>query len=151
MIKKITVLLIILFFTTNCGFSPIYSNKNNYNISIEELSLTGDRTLNNYLRSNLNRYKNNEEATKKISLIVATDYQKNTLSKDLTGTVNRYELVAEVVFTIMPNNQILVFSETKIMENMNNKSDENNFENNTKQTFANIIASELINKLAEIK
>ena len=51
----------------------------------------------------------------------------------------------------MPNNQILVFSETKIMENMNNKSDENNFENNTKQTFANIIANELINKLAEIK
>ena len=84
-------------------------------------------------------------------MIVATDYQKNTLSKDLTGAVNRYELVAEVVFTIMPNNQILVFSQRKIMENMNNKSYENNFENNTKQTFANIIASELINKLAEIK
>ena len=151
MIKKIKVLLIILFFTTSCGFSPIYSNKNNYNISIEELSFTGDRSLNNYLKSNLNRYKNNEEATKKISLKVVSDYQKTTLSKDLTGTVNKYELVAEVTFTIMPKNQILVLSQRKIMENMSNKTDENDFENTTKQTFANIIVNELINKLAEIK
>jgi outer membrane lipopolysaccharide assembly protein LptE/RlpB len=149
--KKITVLLIILFFTPSCGFSPIYSNKNNYNISIEQLSLTGDRTLNNYLKSSLNKYKNNEEATKKISLKVATDYQKTILSKDLTGTVNKYELVAEVIFIIMPNNQRLVFSQKKIMENMSNKTNEIDFENTTKQTFANIMANELINKLAEIK
>ena len=151
MIKKFTFLLIIIFSTANCGFTPIYSNKNNNNISIEKLNFNGDRTLNNYLKSNLNRYKNNNEATKKISLIVATDYQKNTLSKDLTGAVNRYELVAEVVFTIMPNNQILVFGQRKIMENMNNKSDEKDFETSTKQIFANIIVDNLILDLAKIK
>ena len=54
MIKKITVLLIIIFFTASCGFTPIYSNKNGNDISIEELSFTGDRKLNNFLKSNLN-------------------------------------------------------------------------------------------------
>ena len=151
MIKKITVLLIVIFFTASCGFTPIYSSKNNYNILIEELNFTGDRKLNNFLKSNLNRYKNNDNASKKISLEVLTNYQKVTLSKDLTGKVNRYELIADVTFTIMPNNQKLVFNQSKIMENMSNKTDEKDYENSTKQTFANIITNELIYKLAEMK
>ena len=47
MFKKITALLTIVFITASCGFTPIYSSKNNYNILIEELSFTGDRKLNN--------------------------------------------------------------------------------------------------------
>jgi len=151
MFKKITTLLTIIFITASCGFTPIYSNKNNYNISIEGLSFSGDRKLNNFLKSNLNRYKNNENASKKISLEVLTNYQKVELSKDSAGTVNRYELIADITFTIMPNNQKLVFNQSKIMENMSNKTDEKDYENSTKQTFANIITNELIYKLAEIK
>ena len=151
MIKKITVLLMIVFFTSNCGFTPIYSNKNNNNISIEVLSFTGDRKLNNFLKSSLNRYENNDKASKKISLEILTNYQKNTLSKDSTGTVNKYELIADVTFTIIPNNQKLSFSQSKIMENMSNKTDEKDYENSAKQIFANTIINELIYKLAEIK
>ena len=151
MFKKFTALLTIVFITASCGFTPIYSSKNNYNILIEELSFTGDRELNNFLKSNLNRYKNNDNASKKISLEVLTNYQKVEISKDLAGTVNRYELIADITFTIMPNNQKLVFNQSKIMENMSNKTDERDYENSTKQTFANIITYELIYKLAEIK
>ena len=99
----------------------IYFLKNINNIYIEEITFTGDRTLNNYLKSNLNRYKKNEDATKKISLEVITDYQKITLSKDSTGTINKYELVADVTFTIMSNNQELTFKQRKIMDSMSNK------------------------------
>ena len=150
MIKKFTFLLIIIFVTTNCGFTPIYSNKNINNISIEQLSFKGDRTLNNYLKSNLSRYRNNS-SPKKISLEVLTDYQKITLSKDSTGTINKYGLVAKVTFTILSNNQTLIFTQEKIMENMNSKSDEKDFETNTKQTFANVIVDKLILELIEIK
>ena len=150
MIKKFTFLLIVIFITTNCGFTPIYSNKNINNISIEKLNFDGDRTLNNYLKSNLSRYKNNN-SPKKISLEVLTDYQKITLSKDSKGTINKYMLVAKVTFTIIPNNQEIVFIQEKIMENMNNKADEKDFETSTKQTFANIIIDNLILELAEIK
>ena len=150
MIKKFTFLLIIIFTTTNCGFTPIYSNKNINNISIEKLNFDGDRTLNNYLKSNLSRYKNNN-SPKKISLEVLTDYQKITLSKDSTGKTSKYALVANVTFTIIPNNQTIIFKQEKIMENMNNKADEKDFETSTKQTFANIMVDNLILKLVEAK
>ena len=150
MIKKFTFLLIIIFTTTNCGFTPIYSNKNINNISIEKLNFDGDRTLNNYLKSNLSRYKNNN-SPKKISLEVLTDYQKITLSKDSTGKTSKYALVANVTFTIIPNNQTIIFKQEKIMENMNNKADEKDFETSAKQTFANIMVDNLILKLVEVK
>ena len=150
MIKKFTFLLIIIFTTTNCGFTPIYSNKNTNNISIEKLNFDGDRTLNNYLKSNLSRYKNNN-SPKKISLEVLTDYQKITLSKDSTGKTSKYALVANVTFTIIPNNQTIIFKQEKIMENMNNKADEKDFETSAKQSFANIMVDNLILKLVEVK
>lgn len=149
MIKKFIFLLIIIFITTNCGFTPIYSNKNINNLSIESLSFDGDRTLNNYLKSNLSRYKNSN-SPKKILIEVITDYQKITLSKDATGTANKYNLLAKVTFKIMPSGQTIVIEKEKIMENMNNKTDEKNFESSTKQTFANIMVDKLILELAEI-
>ena len=148
MFKKFAVSLILLLFTVNCGFTPIYSNKNNNNISLEELNFSGDRTINNYLKSNLYRYKN-KDSTKKIFLDVETNYKKNHLSKDSSGAINKYELIAQVTFIINPGNQKIEFIQKKIMENMNNKFDEKDYETSTKQTFANIIADELIQKLIE--
>ena len=150
MIKKITFLLIIIFFTSSCGFTPIYSLKNFKNTSIEKLNFTGDRILNNYLKSNLNRYKN-KKAKNKMFLDVETEYQKNILSKNTAGEVVKYELVVKVIFTIKQTNQQLVFTERKNMENMTSKSDEKNFEMSTKQTFANIITNELIQKLVSMQ
>ena len=147
MFKKFAVSLILLLFTVNCGFTPIYSNKN-INISIEKLNFTGDRTINNYLKSNLYRYKN-KNSTKKIFLDVKTDYKKIHLSKDSSGAINKYELIAQVTFTINPGNKEIKFVQEKIMENMNNKFDEKDYEISAKQTFANIIADELIQKLIE--
>lgn len=149
MIKKYTVILIVILFTSNCGFTPVYLNEGIKEISIEQIKLSGDRTLNNYLKSNLNKYRN-KESTKKISLEVISYYQKNILSKDSSGDTNKYELVTEVIFTINPYNQQLSFKQNKIMENMANKSDERKFEISTKQTFANTIVNELIDKLAKM-
>ncbi len=149
MIKKYTVILIVILFTSNCGFTPVYLNEGIKEISIEQIKLSGDRTLNNYLKSNLNKYRN-KESTKKISLEVISYYQKNILSKDSSGDTNKYELVTEVIFTINPYNQQLSFKQNKIMENMANKSDERKFEISTKQTFANTIVNELMDKLAKM-
>ena len=147
MLKKFFVCVILLLFTASCGFTPIYSNKN-INISIEKLNFTGDRTINNHLKSNLNRYKD-KSSSKKISLDIETIYKKNSLSKDSSGAINKYELIALVTFTINPEGQKIEFTQKKIMENMNNKFDERDYEITTKKIFANIIAEELIQKLME--
>jgi len=127
----------------------MYSNKNIGNFSIEKLNFNGDRTLNNYLRSNLNRYKK-RDSEKKIFLEVDTNYQKNILSKDATGKIYEYQLVAEVIFTINQDKKKLIFTHKRNMKNMEDKSDERNYEVSTKQSFANLITQELITKLAEM-
>ena len=149
MINKYAVIFIVILFTSNCGFTPVYLNDGIKKISIEQIELSGDRTLNNYLKSNLNRYQN-KESTKKISLEIVSYYQKNILSKDSSGDINKYELATEVIFTINPYDQRLSFKQSKIMENMANKSDERKFEISTKQTFANTIVNELMDKLAKM-
>jgi len=150
MIRKIKILLLIVCFIPSCGFTPMYSNKNIGNFSIEKLNFNGDRTLNNYLRSNLNKYKN-EDSEKKIFLEVDTNYQKNVLSRDATGKIFEYQLVAEVIFTMEQKKQKLIFTHKRNMKNMEDKSDERNYEVSTKQTFANLITRELMNKLAEMQ
>tara|TARA_B100001059_G_scaffold40299_1_gene32501 strand:- start:164 stop:625 length:462 start_codon:yes stop_codon:yes gene_type:complete len=148
MIKKFIISLIIITFTNSCGFTPIYSKKSNP-IAIEQLNFSGDRILNNYLRSNLNRYKNNVSSNK-VNLKIESVYEKNTLTNNASGEIDKYELIANVIITITPNNQKIKFKEKKIMENMNNKSDERAYENSTKQTFANIITQDLIEQLTQI-
>jgi outer membrane lipopolysaccharide assembly protein LptE/RlpB len=148
MLKKFAVFLILILFTGSCGFTPIYSNKKNNNISLEKINFKGDREINNYLKSNLNRYKN-KSSSKKIFLDIETVYSKNLLSKDSSGAINKYELVAQVIFTVNPGDKKIEFIQKKIMENMNNKFDEKNYETNTKQIFANIITEKLIEKLIE--
>ena len=148
MLKKFAVFLILILFTGSCGFTPIYSNKKNNNISLEKINFKGDREINNYFKSNLYRYKN-RESSKKIFLEVETNYKKIPLSKDSSGTINKYELVAQVIFTVNPGDKKIEFIQKKIMENMNNKFDEKNYETTTKQIFANIITEKLIEKLIE--
>ncbi|MDC1415934.1 hypothetical protein N8300_01890 [Pelagibacteraceae bacterium] len=148
MLKKFAVFLILILFTGSCGFTPIYSNKKNNSISLEKMNFKGDREINNYLKSNLNRYKN-KSSSKKIFLDIETVYSKNLLSKDSSGAINKYELVAQVIFTVNPGDKKIEFIQKKIMENMNNKFDEKNYETTTKQIFANIITEKLIEKLIE--
>jgi hypothetical protein len=145
MLKKFSIFIILLLFTVNCGFTPIYSKKD-VDFSLEKLNFLGDRTINNYIKSNLQKYKNNN-SKRKITLNVETIYEKNLISKDLTGTINKYELVAQVTFIINPGEQKMKFTQKKIMERMNNKFDEKDFERTAKQTFANIIAGEFIQQL----
>ena len=57
MIKKNLIKLILLFFfISGCGYSPIFSNKDS-NFTIYELSTTGNNKLNKIIHNRLNNYK----------------------------------------------------------------------------------------------
>jgi hypothetical protein len=91
MLKKNIIILTLIFFLANCGFTPIYLKNNNINFSIEQIEFAGDRDLNNFLKINLDRYKS-EKNDNKIFLDVETKYEKNILSKDSTGKISSYQL-----------------------------------------------------------
>ena len=146
MLKKNIILLTLLFFLNNCGFTPIYLENNNVNFSIEQADFKGDRELNNFIKINLNKYKNNE-TDNKISIEVNSVYNKIIISKDNAGEVTNYQLEANVTILIKTTNKLIKFNEKKIMENMDDKFKETDYENSAKQSFASSITNKLVSKL----
>ena len=146
MLKKNIIILTLIFFLANCGFSPIYSKNDNVNFSIEQIEFAGDRDLNNFLKINLDRYKN-QRKDNKISLDVETKYEKNILSKDGTGKISSYQLNAEAIFIIKSTNKKIKIEEKKILDSIDDKFEEARNEKSIKQSFASSISSKLISEL----
>jgi hypothetical protein len=146
MIKKSISLIFLIFFLTNCGFTPVYLKNTNINYSIEQVDYTGDRELNNFLKSNLNKYKN-EKIDKKIFIEINSIYKKNILTKDGTGKITSYELEAVVIFLIQPLNKEIQVIEKKIMNSMDDKFEETRQERIIKQSFVSSISNKLISEI----
>jgi len=150
MLKKKIIIFSLILFLTNCGFTPVYLNNSKVNFSIEQINFKGDRELNNFLKLNLNRYKNvnNDD---KIFIEANTKYEKNVLSKDVTGKATSYQLIAEVEFLIKPNNKKIIVTEKKIMDSMDDNFEENRYERSAKQGFASLMSTKLISELITSK
>ena len=145
MIKKNIIFVSLIFFLANCGFSPIYVN-NNVNFSIDQINFTGDRELNNFLKINLNQYKN-KKAENKYLIETQSKYEKIILSKDAAGKVTNYQLEVEVTFLIKPKNKKITITEKKNMDSMDDKFEEIEYEKSIKQNFASSISLKLISEL----
>jgi len=146
MLKKNIIILTLIFFLANCGFSPIYLKNDNVNFSIEQIEFAGDRDLNNFLKINLDRYKN-QRKDNKISLDVETKYEKNILSKDGTGKISSYQLKAEAIFIIKSTNKKIRIKEKKILESNDDKFEEAKNEKSIKQSFASSLSNKFISEL----
>jgi len=146
MIKKNIIFISIIFFLANCGFAPIYLQNTNVNFSIEQVDYTGDRELNNFLKTKLNQFKkkNNDN---KIYIEANSIYKKSILSKDSAGEVTNYNLEAEVIFLIKPLNKEIKITENKIMDSMSDKFEEARYERSIKENFASSISSKLTSEL----
>ena len=146
MLKKNIIILSLILFLANCGFTPIYLKNKNINFSIGQVDYIGDRDLNNFLKINLDRYKN-EKNSNKIFLNVETKYNKNILSKDSTGKISSYQLDVEAIFVIKSTNKIIKITEKKIFESKDDKFEEARYEKSLKQSFAYSISNKLISEL----
>ena len=146
MIKKKIIVISLIFFLTNCGFSPIYLENTDFNFSIEQVNYTGDRDLNNFLKTNLIKYKN-EKSDNKIYIEAKSTYRKIILSKDGAGGITGYQLEAEVIFSIMPLNKKIKINEKKIMDSRDDKFEEARYERSIKQNFASAISNKLSTEL----
>ena len=146
MLKKNIIILFLIVLLSNCGFTPIYIKNNNTNFSIEKIDFTGDRELNNFLKSNLNQYKN-KKVDNKIYIEAVSIYEKNILSKNSSGEVTKYQLEAEIIFKIKPSNKKIKIAEKKIMNSMSDNFEEARYERLIKQSFASSISNKLSSKL----
>ena len=146
MIRKNILLISLIFFLTHCGYTPIYLQNKDVNFSIEQVTYTGDREINNFFKTNLSQYKN-EKVDNKIYIEVNSVYEKIILSKDGTGAVTNYQLEAEIIFLIKPLNKVIKITDKKIMKSMDDQFEEAKYERTIKQGFASSITNKLISKL----
>ena len=147
MIKKFTI-VITLIILTGCGFTPMHSKKNNNNFSIEQINFSGERELNNFLKIGLMRYKNSND--RKFFINVESEFSKIILTKDKTGKITNYELLANVTFKLKSNKEIK-FSEKKIIENLNDNFEQTKKERAVKQIFVTSMINKLITQLSIIQ
>jgi hypothetical protein len=146
MIKKSISLIFLIFFLTNCGFTPVYLSNTNINYSIDQVNYTGDREFNNFLKSNLSKYKN-EKIDNKIYINANNIYKKNVLSKNNSGEITNYQLEVEVIFLIKPLNKKIKIIEKKIINSMDDKFEEARQERIIKQSWASSITNKLISEI----
>ena len=135
---------------SHCGFTPLYSNKSISNFSINSTSFEGDKTINNYLKINLNQLENNK-FEKKFDLTITTDYQKDILSKDKTAKITNFKLSCTSTIIINLNGQLIKeikISESRNMNNIDDEFEEQNKERNIKQNFASSISRKLITEIS---
>jgi len=146
MIKIKIILVSLMFLLANCGFSPIYVKNTNNNFSIENVIYNGDKELNNFLKTNLNQYKN-EEANKKVDIEAISEYEKIILTKNNAGKVTNYKLIAKVTFLIKSTDRKINIIEERVINTMDDKFEEAKKEKAVKQNFATSISSKLASEL----
>jgi hypothetical protein len=146
MIKIKIIFISLIFLLANCGFSPIYVKNTNNNFSIENVIYNGDRELNNFLKTNLNQYKN-EGANKKVYIEAISKYEKIILTKNTTGKITNYKLIAEVTFLIKSTDRKINIIEERVINTMDDKFEEARKEKAIKQSFASSISKKLVSEL----
>jgi hypothetical protein len=154
MLKKILFLIISFSLLSQCGFTPLYSTKESEigNFSINSLRLSGDKNINNYIKINLSKFENNS-LEKKFNIDGETFFYKDILSNDKSANVSDYKLSTTTFFKVYLNSELkeeIRISEEKIMENMDDKLEEEKYEKTVKKIFASSISKKLITELSLI-
>ena len=102
--KKKIILICCLFFLTNCGYNPLYSNKNSSDILINKIETAGEKKINRQILSLLSLDEVGELENSYI-LNINTKKNKRIVSKDKQGNASVYNLNLEVNILLNKDDQ----------------------------------------------
>ena len=151
--KKFKIIFFITaIFLNGCGYTPIYVQNDDFNFSIKLSEVKGDTLINKFISSNLKQYQLSKNE-KEYFLSINSKYSKEAVSKDLTGKVKEYKLIAYAEFLILSgeNEKRVVLKETSLMKTLDDMIDEKSQERNLIQSLASVITEKLILELTNIK
>ena len=149
--KKYIYIILIPLFLLNCEYTPIYSNKNDYNFSIEKINFEGNSEINNLVEKKLIRFLN-RDVNKKFIITTNSSYKKISQSKNLTGKTTDYIITIEIIFKIKKGNEqkTLINKEEFMIKSFSDKFEENKLEKIKKKDLVNSMVNELIIQLSRI-
>ena len=143
--------MLVPFFLFSCEYTPIYSNKNDYNFSIEKINFEGNSEINNLVEKKLIKFQN-RNVNKKFIITTISSYKKISQSKNLTGKTTDYLITIEIIFKIKKGNEqkTLINKEEFMIKSFSDKFEENKLEKIKKQDLVNSMVNELIIQLSRI-
>ena len=143
------LLILIFILVSSCGYTAVYKNQKTIDFKISIQEMEGDKSVNNLVRSKLNRFSSKE--TENIYKIkVNSTFSKLVLSRDTTGKASDLKLSTLIEFTINQNEkkQKFLFEESLNIENLSDSYEQNKYENIIKNNLVTTIVEELIIKLS---
>ena len=141
--KKLIFVVIALFMLNNCGYSPIYSSKNNnFNIDVSQK----DRSkLNSKIENNIKKF-SNQNSENIIQLEISSNKKINIISKDKKGDPSRFSMIISLTINTLNKNNYEI-NKTKIYtENFDYNNNSNKF---SLKQYEKDIENNLINKIIE--
>ena len=149
--KKYIYIILVPLFLLSCEYTPIYSNKNDYNFSIEKINFEGNSEINNLVEKKLIRFLN-RNVNKKFIITTISSYKKISQSKNLTGKTTDYLITIEIIFKIEKGNEqkTLIKKEEFLIKNFSDKFEENKLEKTKKESLVNSMVNEFIIQLSRI-
>ena len=149
--KYIYIFILIPFLISNCDYSPIYSNKDNYNFFIEKIEFSGDAEINNLIDKKLKKYQTMKHE-RKFSILSTSSYNKVSQSKNLSGKTTNYLIIIEIAFQIEKGDKLntFKFKEEFLIKNFSNKFEENNLEKIKKENSIDLIINRLISQISQM-
>ncbi len=146
MLKKLLPIIILLFFSTSCGFEAKYKGFEGVDFVLKLQNSKGDRELNNAIKSQLSRYDKDKDDYNLIKLDLDSKFEKISISKNSKGEITKYNLKAEVNFRISldeKTREIFFIEEFKI-DKISDTVQEKNYIQIIKKDFAQSIVQNLI-------
>ncbi len=150
MLKKFIYPLFLIFFLSSCGYTPIYLSSSESNFEISNFKIDGDNEINSIVKKKLNKYLNNDYK-KKYDVKIFTNYEKVSVTKDVTGNTTNFKLIVNLNLNYVNINtkqknqsRNIFFSEELIMEKNQNNYEQNNYERIVIKNLTEILAEKII-------
>tara|TARA_B100000029_G_scaffold257373_1_gene254147 strand:+ start:721 stop:1179 length:459 start_codon:yes stop_codon:yes gene_type:complete len=142
--KKLIIIVITLFFLNNCGYSPIYSSKNN-NFYLKEISVKNKNKLNSKIENTIKKF-SNQNSEKIITLEISSDKKIDIISKDKKGDPSIFNMTIILNLKILSKNNYEVNKITSFTENFKYNNNSNKF---SLKQYEKEIEDTLVNKIVE--
>ena len=145
MIKKIIFLLIICSLGS-CGFEPVYVKKNEYQLSIKEITLIGDKKINRSIISFTNLKKINPTNGEYI-VTITSENRIEIVAKNKLGNASIYRTTIIVNLSLQNRDgdtKLKKFETAFSYNNLPNKFDLAQYQKTIEKNLIDIISEEII-------
>ena len=140
------ILLIFIFLLSECGYQPVYLNKNLGNIEFNKISLEGNADINRKIIDSIS-FKENKLNDKLNNLLIKSSYKITETSKNSKGQVESYKSQISLNLIIKDGKKVISsknFFKEFSYNNKNNKFELVRYQNEVKDNLIYKIIEDII-------